>query len=159
VRTNALSMPRLLTRIILRCHLQTLGIMIVVSSCTSSARPIPAQTIFIAHFDRDSLTRDSTGRQVAALVGAVVDSIGESPLEATQILLRPSGNLRSHFSYTDKRGTFALARVEPGSYTVLVRRIGYLPHIEQRNLTANVIDTMVVRLKQSGPCVGGIECY
>ncbi len=152
-------MPRLLTRSILRRHLQTLGILIVASSCTPSARPFPAQTIFIAHFDRDSLTRDSTGRQVAALIGAVVDSTHESPLEATQILLRPSGNLRPYFSYTDKRGTFALARVEPGSYAVLVRRIGYSPYIEQRNLTANVIDTMVVRLKPSAPCVGGIECY
>ncbi|MFL5481819.1 MAG: carboxypeptidase-like regulatory domain-containing protein [Gemmatimonadaceae bacterium] len=143
----------------MRHHPTAVGILIVVAACAHRPTPLFAPNIFIPHVDPDSIARDSTGRRVAALVGAVLDSAAGSPLETTQILLQPSSSGRSYFAYTDKRGSFIIRRVEPGSYRVLVRRIGYMAQTEQRNLTASAIDTLVVRMKMAPPCKGGIECY
>jgi hypothetical protein len=106
------------------------------------------------------VTRDSTGRRVAALAGVVLDSATGSPLEAAQVLLRSSSLLKPYFTFTDQRGSFIIGRVEPGSYQLMIRRLGYAAHVEQRSLRASVVDTLEVRLgvfKQS-PC-SGIDCY
>lgn len=121
----------------------------------SSATAHPVQL-----FNQDSVTRDSTGRSVSALAGVVLDSSSASPLEASQILLRSSSVLKPYYTFTDNRGSFVIARVEPGRYELLIRRIGYAPHVEQRNLRAGVVDTLRVRLGISRRALcSGIDCY
>ena len=131
---------------------------IVGAACSAnSARVVGANSI--APFNHDSVTRDSTGRRLAAVVGAVADSAG-SPLEGSQILLKPTTGSRPYVTYTNRRGGFVIARVEPGSYEVLIRRLGFAPHVEQRTLRASVVDTVLVRIAiyRPPPC-DGIGCY
>jgi hypothetical protein len=94
------------------------------------------------------------------LAGIVLDSASGSPLEASQVLLRSSSILKPYFAFTDKRGSFIIGRVEPGSYELLIRRLGYAPHVERRNLSASVVDTLRVRLGvfKRPPC-NGMDCY
>ena len=102
-------------------------------------RPIPS-------FNRDSLTRDSTGKRVAALVGIVVDSASGSPVQGAGVSLRSANIPKAFGAYTNDSGVFVIGRVQPDVYEILVRRVGYHPHTERRNLRANTVDTLRVRL-------------
>jgi len=134
----------------------------LVVACACATTPPRGQEITspIKLFSQDSVTRDSTGKRVAALAGVVLDSASGSPLEASQVLLRSSSVLKPYFTFTDQRGNFIIGRVEPGSYQLMIRRLGYAAHVEQRILKASVVDTLYVRMGvfKRAPC-SGMDCY
>ena len=80
------------------------------------------------------------------LVGTVFDSASGRPLEATQVLLRESPVARTYLIQTDKTGAFVLSGIKAGHYQLLVRRIGYMPYVGQRDARAGGIDTLRVQL-------------
>ncbi len=141
------------------CSLGRLVPLVVACACATTSPRGDAIANPIQLFSQDSVTRDSTGKTVAALAGVVVDSASGSPLEASQVLLRSSGVLKPYFTFTDQRGSFVIGRVEPGSYQLMIRRLGYAAHVEQLTLRARVVDTLRVRLGpfRGPPCDG--TCY
>jgi hypothetical protein len=134
--------------------------LVVACACATSTPRGRDAVSPIPLFSQDSVTQDSTGKRVAALAGVVFDSASGSPLEAAQVLLRSSTMLKPHFTFTDQRGGFIIGRVEPGSYQLIIRRLGYAAHVEQRTLRASVVDTLHVKLGvfKRAPC-SGIDCY
>jgi hypothetical protein len=134
--------------------------LVVPSACmTTLPRPKPIESA-IQPFSQDSVTRDSTGRRVAALTGLVLDSASGTPLEGSQVLLGLSTLRKPYYTFTDRGGSFILGRVEPGSYQLLIRRVGYGPHVERRTLRTGAVDTIRVKLGifNRPPCAG-IDCY
>ena len=134
--------------------------LVVAYACATTTQRGQDAVSPIKPFSQDSVTRDSTGKRVAALTGVVVDSASGSPLEAVQVLLRSSSVLKPYFTFTDQRGGFIIGRVEPGAYQLMIRRLGYAAHVEQRSLRPSVVDTLHVRLGvfKLAPC-SGMDCY
>jgi len=114
-----------------------------------TARASTGLTIGIPVFSQDSVTRDSTGRKLGALAGVVLDSASGSVVEGAQVVLRSPTVSNPRFVYTNKRGGFVIGKLEPGSYDILVRRVGFLPFVGRRDLRSGVVDTLTVRLAAS----------
>lgn len=65
---------------------------------------------------------------LARIDGTVTDASNGQPLRRVQVMLRPaSAGLAAIGVETDDRGTFEVRDVEPGQYSVLAQRDGYLP--------------------------------
>ena len=65
--------------------------------------------------------RASTTQWPGELSGRIVDSLTRTPLGAVEVLVEPGAWTTS----TDASGGFRLRGLEPGSYRVSVRRLGY----------------------------------
>jgi hypothetical protein len=143
-----------------RSSIGRLLLLVLACACATTTPRGQDAVSSIKVFSQDSVTRDSTGKRVAALTGVVLDSASGSPLEAAEVLLRSSSVLKPYFTVTDQRGSFIIGRVEPGSYQLMIRRLGYAAHVEQRSLRASVVDTLHVRLGvfKRAPC-SGMDCY
>jgi hypothetical protein len=122
---------------------------------TSRTNNVP--TTGIPGFPQDSVTRDSTGRKLGALAGVVLDSASGSGIEGAQVLLRSPDGTNRGAAYTNKRGGFVIGKIEPGSYNVLARRLGYLPSIGRRDLRAGVVDTVILRIAASNATLSSIS--
>jgi len=61
------------------------------------------------------------------IAGAVFDSEADECTEGASVTAHKVGNGRSYEAVTDSYGDFWLCDVEPGEYTVLVEKDGYLP--------------------------------
>lgn len=99
---------------------------------------------------RETINGDSTTGRFYTLVGTVFDSASGRPLEATQVLLREGPAAQPYFVQTDKTGAFVLSGIKPGHYQLLVRRIGYMPYVGQRDARAGGIDTLRVQIAIAG---------
>lgn len=106
---------------------------------------------------REAISRDSVTGRFYALVGTVFDSASGRPLEATQVLLRENPAAQPYFVQTDKTGAFVFSGIKPGHYQLLVRRVGYLPYVGQRDASPGRVDTLRIRLPRL-PLSGG-EAY
>jgi len=109
--------------------------------------------IGIPVFSQDSVTRDSTGRKLAALAGVVLDSTSRAGVGGAQLVLRSPTLPNPRFAYTDQRGGFIFGRLEPGTYDILVRRLGFLPFSGAHVFRAGVVDTLTVRIAASTACL------
>jgi outer membrane receptor protein involved in Fe transport len=88
--------------------------------------------------------------QTGKLTGVVTDAQSGAPLEGAQVILQGTGQS----ALTGSNGRFFLVNVSPGTYTVVVRRIGY-QSVQVNNVTI-VIDVtrdLPVELSPTGAIV------
>ena len=126
----------------------TITFLFAASACVTT----PARnrlTLAVPLFSQDSVTTDSTGRKLGALAGVVLDSASGSGLEGAQVILSSPSISNPRFAYTNNRGGFVIGRLEPGRYTVVFRRIGFLPFAAARTIRAGLVDTVTVRIAVS----------
>ena len=135
-----------------RTTLVTIEVLFAAAGCVTS-QPRKGLTIGIPVFSQDSVSRDSTGRKLAAFAGVVLDSTSGSGVEGAQVILKSPTVPNPRFAYTDKRSGFVIGKLEPGTYDILVRRIGFLPFVGRRHLRAGVVDTLTIRITASTACL------
>lgn len=99
---------------------------------------------------KETIKHDSGSGSFYTLVGTVFDSTTGKPLEAAQVLLREDSSVHPYFVQTDRGGAFVLAPIKPGHYQLLVRRLGYLPYVDQRDAIPGRVDTLRIRLTVAG---------
>jgi hypothetical protein len=118
------------------------------AAACASARGVPsAQRAAIPKFTVDSVTRDSTGAILSALVGTVQETASRLPV-GNAIVLLTSSRGQHYFSQTDQFGGFVVQRVPPGSYDLLVRRISYQPYAAPHSMRAGVVDTLRLQIRE-----------
>jgi outer membrane receptor protein involved in Fe transport len=76
-----------------------------------------------------AVVTDVAEAQTGKLTGVVTDAQSGQPLEGAQVVLQGTGLS----ALTSANGRFFLVNVPPGTYTVLVRRLGYQP-VEARGV-------------------------
>jgi hypothetical protein len=135
-----------------RTALFPIAVLSVAAGCVTS-RAHSGLTAAIPVFSQDAVSRDSTGRRLAAVAGVVLDSSSGAGVEGAQVVLRSSNVPKPLFAYTDKRGGFVIGKLEPGTYNILVRRLAFLPFVGRRDLRAGVVDTLRVRIGVSAACL------
>ena len=121
--------------------LQGLGLVHVVAA-------IPA-------FDAESATRDATSAPMFALTGTVVDLESGQPLASSEIIVRRAGDGKIVSTLSDARGGFIVPRIPPGTYGLIVRRVGYEPVADLRDARAGAIDTLRLKMLQTENRVQG----
>jgi len=90
--------------------------------------------------------------QTGKLTGVVTDAQSGVPLEGAQLLLQGTGIT----ALTGSNGRYFLVNVPPGTYTVLVRRIGYTS-AEVRNVFIQIDVTRTVDVELSPTGAIGVE--
>jgi hypothetical protein len=100
-------------------------------------------------FDAYSATHDSTLASVFALVGTVADLESGQPLHYSEIIIRRASDGKIVSTLTDARGGFILARIPPGQYGLIVRRVGYVPLTDLRTADPGMIDTLRLKMSQA----------
>ncbi len=120
------------------------------AACSGTPRP---NTAMVPRFDRQAITSGFTG----ALVGTVVDSATGLSIEHAQILLRSAVTAQPSYVFTGSHGGFVLGRMAPGTYSVLVRALGYAFRADSVSLSGSKIDTLSTRLRRVSTCQG-IDC-
>lgn len=85
--------------------------------------------------------------QTGKITGVVTDAESGAPLEGAQVLLQGTGST----SLTGSNGRYFMVNVPPGTYTLVVRRIGYTS-AEVRNVLVqiDITRTIDVQLKAAG---------
>ena len=117
------------------------------AACASTrGRPSDARPS-IPKFRLESVTRDSAGASLSALVGTVEDSVSGWPLGDAQVLLTSRPGRQHYYSYTDQFGGFIVQRVPPGSYDLLIRKVAYRPYAAPHSMRAGVVDTLRARIR------------
>jgi carboxypeptidase family protein len=122
------------------------GCTIGAAAC-ASAHGVPSVQAAIPKFSVDSLTHDSTGAILCALVGTVQDSASGLPV-GDAIVSLTSIRGQHYYSPTDQFGGFVVQRVPPGSYDLLVRKIAYQPYAAPHSMRAGVIDTLRLQIRE-----------
>lgn len=86
--------------------------------------------------------KDNAGR-TATIVGTLVDSAANLPLESATISLYPARRSRAlRRTISDSSGAFALTNVPPGSYTVVIEFVGFRT-INIRNVVVTATNDIV----------------
>jgi hypothetical protein len=117
------------------------------AACASARGVHPVRGATIPRFSVESVTRDSAGTTLSALVGTVQDSASGLPLaQAVVSLTSPVG--QHYYSSTDQFGGFVVERVPPGSYDLLVRKIAYQPYAAPHSMRAGVVDTLRLQIRE-----------
>ena len=117
------------------------------TACITTRGRSSASEPLIPHFDLESLTRDSTHLRRSALVGTVEDSSSGRPLGGAQVLLTSQPPGKNYYSYTDDFGGFAVKAVAPGSYDIMIRKVGYYPLTATHVFRLGFADTLRARLR------------
>ena len=86
------------------------------------------------------------------LSGRIVDSLTRTPLRAVEVLVEPGAWKTS----TDASGGFRLRGLEPGSYRVSIRRLGYGPSHLDVDVRNGVVARVTLELTPVALEVGGI---
>ncbi len=121
-------------------------VLMIVVACAGNTHP---ETVVLPGYDGQAVTEAGT----AALVGTVVDSASGIPIESAQVLLSSVITSRPHYVFTDARGGFVLGRLEPGMYTLLIRKVGfYAFRANPHSTSAGKVDTLRVRLRADTFC-------
>lgn len=106
----------------------------LLSSVTGwGAQPVSAQ--------RDADSAVLTGRVEQAATDAALPG-------ATVSLQDPTSGTRRYGTATDSTGAFALRGVDPGTYRLVVRYVGYAPHTERVTLSVGTTERMAVALRR-----------
>jgi len=93
--------------------------------------------------------------QQAAILGIVADSGTGRPLEAVAVTLDFGG--RSAFrTLTDRNGFYQILGISPGTYTLRIRRVGYLGQEQIITLAAGEQLRVSVRLEQAAVVLEGV---
>lgn len=116
-------------------------------ACASAGGVPSSQRAAIPKFSVASVTSDSTGAILSALVGTVQETASGLPVGNAIVLLTSSRGQR-YFSQTDQLGGFVVQRVPPGSYDLLVRRISYQPYAAPHSMRAGVVDTLRLQIRE-----------
>jgi len=117
------------------------------AAACASARGIPTvERPTIPKFTVGSVTRDSAGASLSALVGTVEDSVSGWPLGGAIVSLTARLGSQHYYSYTDQFGGFIVQRVPPGSYDLLIRKVAYRPYAAPHSMRAGVVDTLRSRI-------------
>lgn len=91
--------------------------------------------------------------QTAGLRGFVTDAASEQALQSATVVLRSgSGTLTGQA--TDGDGYFSFARLTPGSYTVRVSFVGFVPFEERVTLAAGQVLTLSIALEAGQGSLG-----
>ena len=96
--------------------------------------------------------RASATQWPGELSGRIVDSLTRTPLGAVEVLLGPGGWKTS----TDASGGFRLRGLEPGSYRLSVRRLGYVRTYRNVEVQNGVVARVELALTPVALEVGGI---
>jgi TonB-dependent SusC/RagA subfamily outer membrane receptor len=91
---------------------------------------LDARSVLLAPAADDSTRQAGPGQ----LRGEVVDSSSKHPIVNATVTL--DGTNRR--VVTDDKGTFRFADIEPGTYTITVRRLGYVPVRQRVTITADL---------------------
>ncbi|MEE8148254.1 MAG: TonB-dependent receptor, partial [Longimicrobiales bacterium] len=86
------------------------------------------------------------------LSGRIVDSLTGTPLDAVEVLVEPGARKTS----TDASGGFRLRGLEPGSYRVSARRLGYGPSYRDVEIQNGVVARVALELTPMALEVSGI---
>ncbi len=117
------------------------------AAACASVRGVPSIQAAIPKFSVDSVTRDSTGAILSALVGTVQESASGLPVRHAIVLLTSSRG-QHYYSPTDQFGGFVVQRVPAGSYDLLVRKISYQPYTSPHSMRAGVVDTLRLEIRE-----------
>jgi len=93
--------------------------------------------------------------QLAAILGIVADSGTGLPLEGATITLETGGQA-SYLTLTDRNGYYQIPGIGRGTYTLLIRRVGYVEHVQIISFTADEQRTVSVRLEQVAVALEGV---
>ena len=86
--------------------------------------------------------------QQAAILGIVADSGTGRPLESVEITLETGGRA-AYRTLTDRNGFYQMLGISAGTYTMRIRRVGYLRHEQVITLAAGEQRRVSVRLEQT----------
>ena len=86
------------------------------------------------------------------LSGRIVDSLTRTPLGAVEVLIEPGAWKTS----TDGSGGFRLRGLEPGSYRMSIRRLGYVRTYRDVEVRNGVVNEVALELSPLALEVGGI---
>lgn len=149
-------------------RLATIFVTLAVTGCVARTGVAPAfgngnqQMLGLVHivaaipvFDAESATRDATSAPMFALTGTVVDLESGQPLGSTEIIVRRSSDGKIVSTLTDGRGGFIVPRIPPGTFGLIVRRVGYEPMADLRDARAGAIDTLRLKMLQTENRVQG----
>jgi hypothetical protein len=93
--------------------------------------------------------------QQAAILGIVADSITGRPLENVTITLDVGGRT-SYSTFTDRNGFYQIPGIGAGTYTLRIRRVGYLGHEQIVTLAADEQRRVSVRLGETAMVLQGV---
>lgn len=119
----------------------------IVAAACAGARGGSSPHPSIPKYGLESVTRDSMGHSLSALAGTVADSVSGRPLGGALVLLTSRLSHQQHYSSTDELGGFIVQRVPPGSYDLLIRKVGYYPLAGVYTLRSGAVDTLRARLR------------
>ncbi len=94
--------------------------------------------------------------QQAAILGIVADSGTGRPLENVAITL-DIGRQPVYRTLTDRNGFYQIPGINPGTYTLQSRRVGYQEHVQTITLAAGEQRRVSVRLAQLAVALEGLE--
>lgn len=86
--------------------------------------------------------------QQAALQGIVASSSTGSPLQDVEVVLEVDGD-RAYGTYTNRNGFYQIAGVDPGTYTLRGRQIGFEQHEQAVTLEGGERRTVSFRLEET----------
>ena len=85
----------------------------------------------------------------AVLTGRVEQAATDAALPGANVSLQdPTSGTRRYGTATDSTGAFALRGVDPGTYRLVVRYVGYAPHTERVTLSVGTTERMAVALRR-----------
>jgi hypothetical protein len=123
------------------------GCLAIATACTSARLTPTPESATIPTFRVESAIHDSAGHSLSALVGTVEDSASGQSVAAALVLLASRDGTRHYYVYSDRSGGFVVERVQPGSYNLSIRKVAYHPYEVLRDLRADAVDTLRVRLR------------
>jgi len=84
--------------------------------------------------------------QAGRVIGRVTDGVGNAVPSAEVVLVTPDSTAVARKETTGETGGFEFARVQPGQYTLHVRRAGYRPREIPVQLAPGGRETLIARL-------------
>jgi protocatechuate 3,4-dioxygenase beta subunit len=94
-----------------------------------------------------AVVHTTAAAQAGRVIGRVTDGVG-NPVTAAEVALvaRDSASAAARMETTGETGGFEFARVQPGAYTLRVRRAGFRAREMQVELRPGGRETLIARL-------------